>query len=92
VCDREASKNEAIDHTISACPILAKEDYIKRRDIVCAQLHFTICKETGLKLDKEQWHERVSKLVETSHEGKVTILWNQQVNTDRTLITMKRTA
>ena len=25
------------------------------------------------------------KQVETSHEGKVTILWNQQVRTDRTI-------
>ena len=32
---------------ISACPVLAKEQYIKRHDRVCAQLHFNICKETG---------------------------------------------
>jgi nitrogenase subunit NifH len=37
---------ETIDHTISACPILTKEQYIKRYDKVCAQLHFNICKET----------------------------------------------
>jgi hypothetical protein len=40
------------DHTISACPILAKEQYLKRHDRVCAQLHFNICKETGVQLDK----------------------------------------
>jgi len=39
---------ETIDHIISACPILAKEQYIKRHDTVCAQLHFHICKETGV--------------------------------------------
>jgi hypothetical protein len=27
----------------------------------------------------------VSKSIETSQEGKVTILWNQQVQTDRTI-------
>ena len=27
----------------------------------------------------------VPKLVETSREGKVTLLWNQQVQTDRTI-------
>jgi len=27
---------ETIDHIISACPILAKEQYIKRHDKVCA--------------------------------------------------------
>ena len=44
--------DETIDHTISACPILAKVQYIKRHDRVCAQIHFNICKETGLQLDK----------------------------------------
>jgi hypothetical protein len=70
---------------ISGCPILAKEQYIKRHDRVCAQLHFNICKETGVKLDTKHWYEYVPKLVETSQRGKVTILWNQQVQTDRTI-------
>jgi len=41
---------EKTDHIISACPILAKEQYIKRYDRVCAQLHFQICKETRVQL------------------------------------------
>ena len=77
--------DETIDHIISACPILAKEQYIKRHDRVCAQLHFNICKEAGVKLDKKHWYEHVPKSVETSQGGKVTILWNQQVQTDRTI-------
>jgi len=32
--------------------MLAKEQYIKRYDRVSAQLHFNICKETGVQLDK----------------------------------------
>jgi hypothetical protein len=35
--------HETIDHMISVCPILAKEQYIKRHDRVSAQLHFNIC-------------------------------------------------
>jgi hypothetical protein len=70
---------------MSACPILAKEQYIKRHDRVCAQLHVNICKELGIKLDSDLWYEHVPKSVETSQEGKVTILWNQQVQTDRTI-------
>jgi len=77
--------DETIDHIISACPILAKEQYIKRHDRVCAQLQFNICKETGVQLDKKQWYEHVPKLVETSQGGKETILWNKQVQTDRTI-------
>ena len=48
-------------------------------------LHFNICKETGVKLDKKHWYEHVPKSVETSQGGKVTILWNQQVQTDRNI-------
>jgi hypothetical protein len=44
---------ETVHHIMSACPILAKEQYIKRHDRVCAQLHFNICKEIGVKLDTE---------------------------------------
>jgi hypothetical protein len=64
---------------------LAKEQYIKRHDRVCAGLHFNIYKEIGVKLDSELWYEHVPKSVETSQEGKVNILWNQQVQTERTI-------
>jgi hypothetical protein len=70
---------------MSVCPILAKEQYIKRHDRVCAQLQFNICKETGGKLDSELWYEHVPKSVERHQEGNVTILWNHQVQTDRTI-------
>jgi hypothetical protein len=36
--------DETIDHIILACPILAREQYIKRHDSVRAHLHFNICK------------------------------------------------
>jgi hypothetical protein len=43
----------------------------------------------GVKLDNEHWHDRAPKLLETSHEGKVTILGNQQVQTDRIFLNNK---
>ena len=52
---------------------------------VCAEPQFNICKEMGVKLDKKHWYDYEPKSVETSHEGKVTILWYQQVRTDRTI-------
>ena len=39
----------------------------------------------GVKLDNEHSHDHAPKLVETSHEGKVTILANQKVQTCRTI-------
>jgi hypothetical protein len=50
--------DETIDHIILACPILAKEQYIKRHDRVSVQLHFNMCKETGAQLDKTHWYEQ----------------------------------
>jgi hypothetical protein len=60
--------DERVEHIISACPILAKEHYIKRQDTVCAQLQFNTCKEIGVKLDNEHWYDQVPKTVETSRE------------------------
>ena len=36
-------------------------------------------------MDKKHRYEHVPKSVETSQGGKVTILWNEQVQTDRTV-------
>jgi len=33
----------------------------------------------GGKLEDEHWYDHVTKSVETSHEGKITVLWNQRV-------------
>ena len=44
---------ETLQHTAAECPISAKEQYIKRHDRVCAQLHFNICRETAVQLDNE---------------------------------------
>jgi len=40
-------------------------------------------------LDKKHWYEHVPKSVETNEGDKVTILWNQQVQTDRTITNSK---
>jgi hypothetical protein len=58
--------DETIDHIISACPVLAKEQYVKRHDKVSAQIHFKICKEIGVQLDKKQRYEQVPKSVVTN--------------------------
>ena len=46
--------DEQIYHIISACPILAEEQYIKRHDSVCAQLHFNIRQQY---MHHEQLHQ-----------------------------------
>ena len=44
-----------------------------------------MCKETGVKLGNEQWYDHVPKPVKTRQDGKVTKLWNQPVQTKRTM-------
>ena len=43
----------------------------------------------GVQLDTKHWYEHVPKSVETTRGGKVAILWNQQVRTDRTITNNK---
>ena len=64
---------------------MAKEQYVKRHDKESAQIRFNICKEIGVQLDKKHWYEHVPRSVVTNQGGKVTILWNQQVQNDRTI-------
>jgi hypothetical protein len=40
-------------------------------------------------LDKKHWYEHVPKSVETGQAGNVTLLWNQQVRTVRTIPNIK---
>jgi hypothetical protein len=61
--------DETIDHIISACPILAKEQYVKRHDKVSAQIHFNICKEIGVQLDKKHCYPHIPNSVVKNQVG-----------------------
>lgn len=76
---------QAKQHVISACQLLVNEQYVRRLDRACAQLHFNFCKEGGIKLEKEYWYEHFRKTLEASHEINVAILCNQQMKNDRTI-------
>jgi len=45
----------------------------------------TTCNTNTNNTDTEYWYEHGTKPVETSHKFEVKILWNQQVQTDRTI-------
>ena len=49
--------DETMERIISTCPILAKEQEVERHDRMCAQLHFNIRKETGVKLDNRHRYD-----------------------------------
>jgi len=58
--------DETVQLIISACPVLAKGQYIKRHDRTCAELHFNICKEIGVILDIEHGSDHIPQSVETN--------------------------
>ena len=43
----------------------------------------------NVKSDNEYWYDQVPKSVKTIREGKVPILWNQQLQIDRTILNNK---
>ena len=71
---------ETTDHLTSGCPILAKNEYLMRRDSVCTHLHYSICKALGTETT-DRWYTHMPKPV--CEEGNVTVLWNQTVHTER---------
>jgi hypothetical protein len=52
---------------------------------VSAQIYFNICKEIGGATGEKHWYEHVPNSVVTNQGGKMTILWDQQVQTDGTI-------
>jgi hypothetical protein len=80
--------DETVERIISACPILAKEQYIQRHDTVCAELHCNMCKEMGGKLNNKQLYDHVPKLVQTGQEPNVNVLWNQQCKPTELFLTI----
>jgi len=58
---------------------------LSKQDIVCAQVQVNICQEIGAQLGNVRLCGHVRVMVVTSRETKATILWNQQVQTDRNI-------
>jgi hypothetical protein len=51
-----------------------------QRDVIECVLNYTLTyARKRVKLDSEHWYEHLPESLETSHAGKVTILWNQQL-------------
>jgi len=61
ICKICQACDETICYITSACPILAKEQYIQKHDGMCAQLHFYIWKETEVQSDNARRYDHVPK-------------------------------
>jgi hypothetical protein len=73
---------ETVDHLISGCPTLGKNEYI-RHDKVCTHLHYSICKKLGIETTENRY-SHIPKPV-TERED-ITVLWNQGIQTDREVL------
>ena len=52
---------------------------------MCAQIHYNICKEMGVRVKKNTGTNMYQTQWKQLKGGKITILWNQQVQTERTI-------
>ncbi|EEB19129.1 reverse transcriptase, putative [Pediculus humanus corporis] len=77
------SQSETIDHLISGCPILAKHEYLERHNKICQYLHWSICREYGMDGLPKEWYNHIPSPVTTV--GPCTVLYDQQIHTDRTV-------
>ena len=64
------------------CPLVV---YMQYQSDYSSIIIIIIFKETEVQMDKKHCYEHVPKSVESSQGGKVTILWNQQIQTHRTI-------
>jgi len=69
-----------------------KEQYIKRHDRVCAQLHFNICKKTGVKFDNEPWYGHVPKSVEQFVKVRLPFYGTNKCEPTELFLTINRTS
>lgn len=82
-CRMCKQSDETVDHVMAACPVLAAGEYIIRHDRVCTLLHFKICEHLHIPLSTNKWYRHKPNTVSTNQDGSTTILWNQQITTDR---------
>ena len=74
--------NETIDHLVSACPTLAKSEYITRHNKVAQYIHHKVCQHYGINV-KNHWYEHeITPVVENKS---MKILWDFPIQTDRTI-------
>ena len=82
LCRLCSTYDESIEHILAGCPELAKVEYLKRHNNAAAYIHWKILEHYNIKAT-EKWYEHNPETV-TENE-RVTILWDMQVHTDKTI-------
>ena len=71
--------DERVDHIVSGCLVLTKDEYLYRHDKAAAYMHWKICKQYKLP-PTEKWNEHKHKTVMENDE--CTVLWDMPIHTD----------
>ena len=72
--------DETVDHIVSGCPNLARNEYIQRHNKIAAALHWTICRHFNIETT-DKWYEHTPNTV--MGNDSVSILWDMPIITDR---------
>ena len=59
--------DESVDHIVSGCPVLAKDEYLHNHDKAAAYMHWNICKHYNLPAT-EKWYEHKPNTVTENDE------------------------
>ena len=73
------TKDETVDHLVSACSKIAQTDYKERHDKVATMLLWNLCKKYSIPTTNNWWEHKVEKVLETDD---VKILWDFKLQTD----------
>ena len=68
---------ESIDHIVSGCPVLDKDEYLHRHEQAAAYIHWNICKHYNVPA-AEKWYEPNT----VTENDECTILWDMPIHTD----------
>ena len=75
--------DETIDHLVSGCPILAKNEYIERHNKVGQYIHWKVSQWYGLPTADSWYKQQTPPVIEN---GRSKILWDFGIQTDRTIL------
>ena len=80
------SQHVVVDHILSWCEVLAKTEYISRRNKAAA--YSSICKDHDIGIT-DKLYEHKPETAMHNKDKNITIMWDMPVNTDRTITANK---
>ena len=83
-CRMCSQHEETVDHIVSVYEVLAKTEYVSRHNKAAVYLHWNVCQDHDIEVI-DKWYEHKPKSVTYNKDGKMTIMWDMPVNTDRTI-------